>query len=99
MTHFSSPVTYIVLTALAVTNVSAEETLNTLLPPPGWFRRHAEELNIDAPTRQRLEQIYQEKEPRYHQLKYKVERLTNELYPALARSREPAQVVPSSRAH
>ena len=71
------------LGTLGAAEMPAEETLDTLLPPPGWFRRHAEQLNIDAQTRQRIEQMYKEKEPKYHQLKYKVERLANQLYPAL----------------
>ncbi len=83
MERFTLLVTVMLLNAFGVTGVSAEETLDTLLPPPGWFRRHAEELNIDVQTRQRFEQMYKEKEPNYHQLKYKVERLANGLYPAL----------------
>lgn len=73
----------VLLSALAVTSISAQESIDTLLPPPGWFRRHAEQLGIDVDTRQKIEQVYQEKEPAYHQLKYKVERLAGELYPSL----------------
>ena len=62
---------------------AAEDTLDTLLPPPGWLRRNAEALGIDASTREELELVYEEKEPKYHQLKYKVERLTSQLYPIL----------------
>ncbi len=83
MERFTLLVTVMLLNAFGVTGVSAEETLDTLLPPPGWLSRHAEELNIDVQTRQHIEQMYKEKEPNYHQLKYKVERLVNGLYPAL----------------
>jgi len=71
------------LSAFGVTSVSAEETLDTLLPPPSWLRSRAEELNIDGQTRQDIEQTYKEKEPKYHENKYKVERLTGRLYTAL----------------
>lgn len=62
----------------------ADEHLDTLLPPPRWFRDHAEELGITADVRKRIEQTYQAKEPEYHKLKYRVERLAGQLYTALA---------------
>ena len=65
-------------------NLLAGDHLDTLLPPPRWFRDHAKELGIDADVRERIEQTYQLKEPKYHQLKYKVERLASQLYTTLA---------------
>ncbi len=51
----------------------ADGMLDTLLPTPFWLRSRAEELGIDAATRERLEQTYQELEPRYHELKKRLE--------------------------
>jgi len=73
----------LLLCGFSVSSTSAQETIDTLLPPPSWFRRHAEQLNVDTDTRDRIERVYKEKEPTYHQLKYKVERLAGELYPSL----------------
>ncbi len=50
-------------------DVLSDGELDTLLPRPFWFRSRAEELRIDASTRERLEQTYQSLEPRYHELK------------------------------
>lgn len=83
MRRFTLLVSVTLLSAFGVTGVSAEETLDTLLPTPRRLRNRAEELNIDAQTRQRIEQMYKEKEPKYHEIKYKVERLTGRLYTAL----------------
>ena len=49
---------------------------------PGFAPR-AKELNIDAQTRQRFEEIYQEKEPKYHEIKAIVEQRTKQLYSSL----------------
>ena len=83
MKTLTRPLAVLLLCVLSVTCASAEETIDTLLPPPGWLRRNADALNIDTETRESIERVYKEKEPTYHQLKYKVERLTNELYPQL----------------
>jgi hypothetical protein len=83
MKRFTLLVSVTLLSAFGVTGVFAEETLDTLLPSPFWLRSRAEELNIDAQTRERLELTYQEKEPTYHEIKGKVERLTKRLYTAL----------------
>ena len=81
--------------AMATTNLSAKETLDTLLPPPFWLRSRAEELNIDAQTRQQLEQIYQTKEPRYHEIKQQVQKLTKQLYTALIASELDEELITS----
>lgn len=52
-----------VTSILETTGLAAKESLNTLLPPPSWLRSRAEELKIDAETRQLFEQIYQKKSP------------------------------------
>ena len=83
MTRFKLPASVLLMVAFGSAGARAEETLDTLLPPPGWLRRHAEELDVDEQTRQFLEELYKEKEPKYHQLKYKVERQANQLYTAL----------------
>mgnify|MGYP002626355930 CR=1 FL=1 len=63
---------------------AVEETLETFLPPPGLLRRNAEKLGIDKESQQRIEELYREKEPRYHQLRYNYERLAQQLYSTLA---------------
>ena len=49
--------------------ITADKTLDALLPPPFWLRSRAEELGIDRVTREQLEATYQSLEPRYHELK------------------------------
>jgi len=83
MKRFTLLFSVTLLSSIGVTGVSAEETLDTLLPPPFWLRSRADELKIDAQTRQRIEQTYKEKEPKYHELKDKIERLTIPLYTTL----------------
>ncbi len=84
MKRFEMIVVVMLLSASGTASVLADETLDTLLPPPGWLRRNAAQLNVDESTKERIEELYQEKEPRYHQLKYKVERLAHRLYTVLA---------------
>lgn len=71
------------LSLTIVQAASAGDTLDTLLPPPFWLRSHADALNVDTETKQRLEQIYAELEPGYHRLKEKVQKLTEPLYEQL----------------
>ncbi len=72
-----------VLSALSVTPAAAEDSLDTLLPPPFWLRSRAPELGIDAATRERIEELYQSLEPEYHDLKDRVAARTGELNEAL----------------
>ena len=83
MKRFTLLLTVMLLVAFDLASVRSEDTLDTLLPPPGWLRRRAVELDIEAQVRQRIEQMYKEKEPKYHQLKYKVERLAGALHTEL----------------
>ena len=73
----------VVLAPFALTNAKAEETLDTLLPPPFWLRSRAHELNINTQIRDSIEQAYMEEEPKYHDLKDEVLRLTERLHKTL----------------
>ena len=53
--------------------------LDTLLPTPFWLRSRADELNVDAEMKQRIEKTYQASEPKYHELKKIVEQRTKQL--------------------
>ena len=58
--------------------VVADGTLDNLLPTPFWLRSRAEELGVDARTRQRLEQTYKTLEPKYHELKMNLKPITEQ---------------------
>ena len=58
-------------------NVIADGMLDTLLPSPFWLRSRAQELGIDAAKREKLEQTYQDMEPRYHKLSRQLEPFKN----------------------
>ena len=69
MKPFTLFVSTTLLGTLCVAGVSGEETLDTLLPPPFWFRSRAEKLNIDAQTRERIKKSYRAAEPKYYEIK------------------------------
>lgn len=68
------------LILFSIVSVHAEETLDTLLPPPFFFRKNAEQIGVDAVTRERIEKMYKAAEPEYHKLKAVVEQRTLDLY-------------------
>ena len=81
-----APVT--ILTIFCVATASAEswsatDPLDTLLPTPSWLRSRADELNVDAQTKERIEKKYKAAEPQYHEAKRKVEQLTKQLHETL----------------
>ena len=71
------------LTFFCPTNASSDDALDKLLPTPFWLRSRADELNIDAATKKRIEDHYKAAEPKYHAAKKKVADRTRELHKTL----------------
>jgi len=83
MKQFISLISFALLSTCRLTSAMAEDTLDTLLPPPYQFRSHAEGLDVDAATRERIERMYKAAEPKYHDLLDALAQLTEALNAAL----------------
>jgi hypothetical protein len=83
MKRFQCLVALALISDCLLTNVSALDTLDALLPTPSLLRSRADDLNVDESARARIEQMYKAAEPKYHDLKKKLQGRTRRLHAAL----------------